>query len=35
MANSVQELKDKAVEVIGPVDSDTISELLKRKCIID
>ena len=35
MANSVQELKDKAFEMIGPVDSDTISELLKRKCIID
>lgn len=35
MGNSVPELKEKAIEVIGPVDSDAISELLKRKDIID
>lgn len=35
MEESVQALKDKAVEVIGPVNSDTIYQLLKRKGIID
>lgn len=35
MEEAVQALKDKAVEVIGPVNSDTIYQLLKRKGIID
>lgn len=35
MEEAVQELKDKAAEVIGPVDSDAIAQLLKRKGYID
>ncbi len=35
MEEAVQALKDKSVEVIGSVNSDTIYQLLKRKGIID
>ena len=35
MEEAVQALKDKAVEVVGPVNSDTIYQLLKRKGIIN